>query len=184
MKEASYKCKKCNIDYCSISCFKGSNHQSCYEEFCKENVIENMKNSKIKSIEEIAKTGNLLSENRKSLEEERAGKDKIAYERFQYIFKQSSFDRSELKNDDLLSINKSKSNFYLLEQTRKEELLELFQNGELDIDQLKPHEKELFLSFADNQNKISLWFPTWRISEGIYSLNIIGKSINLLISRS
>lgn len=38
-----YVCPKCNVLYCSVSCYRSENHQNCSEQFYKDSVIEELK---------------------------------------------------------------------------------------------------------------------------------------------
>ena len=42
-----YNCPNCKIDICNLNCYKNHNDKKCYEKFCKNNVIGNLKNKKI-----------------------------------------------------------------------------------------------------------------------------------------
>ncbi|XP_038065555.1 zinc finger HIT domain-containing protein 2-like [Patiria miniata] len=47
LKESSkYKCPRCSIFYCSLSCYQGGKHAGCSEKFYKNNFMEVMKNKK------------------------------------------------------------------------------------------------------------------------------------------
>uniref|UniRef100_H3AFL9 Zinc finger HIT-type containing 2 n=2 Tax=Latimeria chalumnae TaxID=7897 RepID=H3AFL9_LATCH len=38
-----YTCPRCNVRYCSVSCYRGLKHQSCSEEFYKESVFQELR---------------------------------------------------------------------------------------------------------------------------------------------
>ncbi len=43
-KPHKYKCGRCDVLYCSLSCFKSEkSHGECYESFCKDQVEANLK---------------------------------------------------------------------------------------------------------------------------------------------
>ncbi|XP_035774018.1 zinc finger HIT domain-containing protein 2-like [Anopheles albimanus] len=41
-KTAKYHCPRCNILYCSVSCYKSPNHLECSEGFYRENIVEEL----------------------------------------------------------------------------------------------------------------------------------------------
>ncbi|XP_072166120.1 zinc finger HIT domain-containing protein 2-like [Diadema setosum] len=43
---ASYTCPRCNVSYCSLSCYKGEKHSECSESFYKQNFIQALKETK------------------------------------------------------------------------------------------------------------------------------------------
>ena len=45
-KISKYTCPKCNLQYCSIDCYKGETHRPCSEVFYKEQVMRELKNMK------------------------------------------------------------------------------------------------------------------------------------------
>ena len=48
--EFQYKCPKCSIDYCSLTCFKDQKHSRCTEKFYQEQVRESLKSEKISEL--------------------------------------------------------------------------------------------------------------------------------------
>lgn len=39
INEALYVCPRCNISYCSVTCYRGSKHLECSESFYKEQIL-------------------------------------------------------------------------------------------------------------------------------------------------
>lgn len=47
LKESQYKCPKCRLEYCSLTCFKDTKHSRCTERFYQDQVKESLKSEKI-----------------------------------------------------------------------------------------------------------------------------------------
>ena len=47
---SQYKCPKCNIEYCSLTCFKDKKHSQCAEEFYKNQIKESLKGEKLSEL--------------------------------------------------------------------------------------------------------------------------------------
>lgn len=59
---AKYTCPKCNIRYCSITCYKAKKHIDCSERFYKDCIMEELKQQKGVSTEEQRKMMNILKQ--------------------------------------------------------------------------------------------------------------------------
>ncbi|XP_010868923.2 zinc finger HIT domain-containing protein 2 [Esox lucius] len=42
-KPSCYTCPRCNVPYCGLECYRGTNHSVCSEEFYKESVLQELK---------------------------------------------------------------------------------------------------------------------------------------------
>ena len=82
-KEVKYICPKCKIPYCSMDCYKKHN-EKCTEEFYKNNVIQELKNTKFNEEEKknfrdklknYQEKLNLIDENYSKIKEEDSKKN-------------------------------------------------------------------------------------------------------------
>lgn len=58
-QDSKYKCPKCSVKYCSLSCYKVHN-KSCTEQFSKANIEEELKNDRIKDTMKIREMHKVL----------------------------------------------------------------------------------------------------------------------------
>eukprot|EP00347_Sterkiella_histriomuscorum_P013087 403366072 len=85
-----YKCPKCEILYCSITCYKTHN-SACTEEFYQKNIEEKMKADKITSPEEIQKMKEILLKSHqdkdKQMEDIEKNENLISKDRANFLMK-------------------------------------------------------------------------------------------------
>ncbi|XP_063058871.1 zinc finger HIT domain-containing protein 2 [Engraulis encrasicolus] len=61
-----YTCPRCNITYCSLACYRSPGHSGCSEEFYKESVFEELKNTGLTEKESREKMHDILLRLRKN----------------------------------------------------------------------------------------------------------------------
>ncbi|XP_078683980.1 zinc finger HIT domain-containing protein 2-like isoform X2 [Branchiostoma floridae x Branchiostoma belcheri] len=69
-----YTCPRCNIAYCSLSCYRSEKHEGCSEQFYKEHIIEELKQQR-GSHEEKQKVLEMLKRLEDQQEEEEEGEE-------------------------------------------------------------------------------------------------------------
>ncbi|XP_044763295.1 uncharacterized protein LOC123320159 [Coccinella septempunctata] len=62
-----YVCPKCNVLYCSLSCYRSEAHQSCSEQFYKDSVFEELKLNEINPADQL-KMASILKSTRNDTE--------------------------------------------------------------------------------------------------------------------
>ena len=67
--KSQYTCPKCNILYCSLSCYRDQiKHLSCSEHFYQDQVINELKSCQISDIEEKNKLAEILKREKEAME--------------------------------------------------------------------------------------------------------------------
>jgi len=132
-KDSKYKCPKCNINYCSLGCYKTHN-SSCTESFYEENVIELMKSTK-STDEEKKKINKLLKE-------------------------QISNDNNGILNKKSIKIEELEI-FPKNLKARLQKLNEMAENNKITINSLTPEEQKNLLTYVRGITNFSNNFPEW-----------------------
>ena len=109
-QEVKYICPKCKVPYCSMQCYKKHN-EACTEEFYKNNVIQELKNTKFseeekkqfrEKLKNYQEKLNLIDENYEKLKEEDSKKNEIINKkisRYEEILNKINTDKFNSKYD-------------------------------------------------------------------------------------
>ncbi|KAI9553871.1 hypothetical protein GHT06_019141 [Daphnia sinensis] len=122
-QKAKYTCPRCGIQYCSVMCYKSSQHTQCSENFFKECVLKELVGSNVK---------NQLGQNGKTYMENLLKKDSTKYaEDLDSDDSEDGYHEnfiSRMKNVDL---NDSEAVWSLLNDKEKTEFQQKLSSGEI-----------------------------------------------------
>lgn len=154
---ARYSCPKCNIIYCSLSCYQSNSHLECSETFYKDNILEEL-NSDKDNVESKTKMMEIL---------------KRAHEDNQIVFSDNDDTFGECSGfniNDFLDLDSADENE--LDSDDEEDILDIGDRlAGIDLDdaeqvwgKLTEDEKQEFVAFLKSEditNLIPSWKPWW-----------------------
>ncbi|KAL2095265.1 hypothetical protein ACEWY4_009984 [Coilia grayii] len=190
----SYTCPRCNIMYCSLACYRSPGHSGCSEEFYKESVFEELRNSGLTEKEGREKMHEILLRLRKNEgqmehiteelgeEVEPGGTEALELLCRLAEIQASGEEKTEEVQDILLKLrdinkgeDRSNEHGLMQEKADQEDLADRLAG--LDIDSLSEEELWALLSQEDREKferlvkggviggLIPIWRPWWEVHD-------------------